>query len=75
MVAMKFLGNCLPTTIGSLPHTEARGSTQLMLRYTPHIPAWVQMPKLPKEDMLAQFIEGIPGLVWDEGTSHFIGDT
>ncbi|HCX88998.1 MAG TPA: hypothetical protein DHT43_00475, partial [Deltaproteobacteria bacterium] len=60
---MEFSGNCLPTTIGSLPHTDAREATQLMLRYTPHIPAWVQMPKLPKEDMLAQFIEGIPGLV------------
>ena len=71
---MEFSGNCLPTTIGSLPHTDAREATQLLLRYTPHIPAWVQMPKLPKEDMLAQFIEGIPGLVWNEGSPHFMNE-
>lgn len=74
VVVLGFLGNCLPTTIGSLPHTDARESTQLMLRYTPQIPAWVQMPKLPKEDMLTQFIEGIPGLVWQGGSPHFLNE-
>jgi methionine synthase II (cobalamin-independent) len=71
---MKFSGNCLPTTIGSLPHVDAKESTQLMLRYTPRIPAWVQMPKLSKEGMLVQFSEGIPGLVFKEGKLSFLNE-
>ncbi|MEW6614484.1 MAG: hypothetical protein AB1401_03285 [Thermodesulfobacteriota bacterium] len=74
VIAMEFSGNCLPTTIGSMPHTDAREATELMLRYTHHIPAWVQLPKLPKEDMLTQFTEGIPGLVWNEGSPHFLNE-
>jgi len=66
-----FLGNCLPTTIGSLPHINAREATQLMLRYTPEIPAWIQMPKLPREGMLVQFNEGLPGLVHHDGKTYF----
>lgn len=68
---MQLLGNCLPTTIGSLPHIDARESTRLMLRYTPQIPAWVQMPRLPREGMLIQFNEGMPGLVCQEGKTYF----
>lgn len=68
---MEFSANCLPTTIGSLPHLDAEESTQLMLRYTPQIPAWVQMPRLPREGMLTQFNEGMPGLVCEEGKTYF----
>ncbi|MFH2013198.1 MAG: hypothetical protein ABIJ37_10970 [Pseudomonadota bacterium] len=74
MRTREFSGNCLPTTIGSMPHKDARVATELMLLYTPEIPAWVQLPKLPKEDMLIQPTEGIPGLVWDEGSPHFLNE-
>jgi len=71
---MSFLGNCLPTTIGSLPHIDAKESTQMMLLHTPQIPAWVQMPKLPNEGMLVQFTEGIPGLVCEGGKVYFLNE-
>ncbi len=55
---------CLPATIGSVPHTDARQGTMLMLESTPEIPAWVQFPKrTPQENMMLQFTEGLPGLV------------
>ena len=58
---MAFVPQCLPTTIGSLPHADAREATELMLSYTPQIPAWVQLAKRPQEGMLVQFSEGLPG--------------
>ena len=71
---MKFHGNCLPTTIGSLPHSDAKESTHLLLRYTPQIPAWPQLPQLPNEGMLTQFNEGIPGLVSQGGRTYFFNE-
>ena len=71
---MKFTGNCLPTTIGSLPYTDAKKSTDLTLRYTPQIPAWAQLPRLPNEGMLSQFNEGMPGLVSEEGRTYFLNE-
>jgi methionine synthase II (cobalamin-independent) len=58
---MAFVPKCLSTTIGSLPHTDAKEATELMLAYTPRIPAWVQLAKRPQEGMLVQFSEGLPG--------------
>ena len=62
---------CLPTTIGSLPHTDRRKAIELVLKYTPEIPAWPQLPKLPHEDMMTQFAAGMPGFVEREGRTHF----
>ncbi len=54
--------NCLPTMIGSLPHTDARAACKLVARYLKDIPAWPQLPKRGfKENMLAQFAQGLPG--------------
>ena len=71
---------CLPTTIGSMPHRDARRATSLMLEATPQIPSWVQMPKLgADENMMVQFTGGIPGavregdrVVLDAGAEKFI---
>lgn len=55
---------CLATTIGSLPHVDARRGTRLVLDNTPEIPSWVQFPKrAAHENMMLQFTEGVPGLV------------
>jgi hypothetical protein len=54
---------CLPTTLGSLPHTDVGAGTALMFSNTPAIPAWVQFPKRsPLENMMVQYTEGLPGL-------------
>jgi len=60
----------LATTVGSLPHQNVQQATNLVLTYTPEIPAWVQFPKLG-EDMLRQFNAGLPNLV-SAGESQFI---
>lgn len=58
---MAFVPRCMATTIGSLPHADALEATRLVLRFTPQIPAWVQLSKRPQEGMLVQFTEGMPG--------------
>jgi methionine synthase II (cobalamin-independent) len=55
--------NCLPTTIGSMPHKNPRLACDLIARYLKEIPAWPQLPCLsPNEGMVEQFSEGFPGL-------------
>ena len=57
--------NCLPTMIGSLPHTDAEAACRLVTRYLKEIPVWPQLPKRSfKENMLAQFSQGLPGAVF-----------
>jgi len=58
---------CLPTVIGSMPHTDAQEACRLLLRYLPAIPAWPQLPKRSfKEKMYVQFSEGFPGIIIEE---------
>ena len=58
---------CLPTVIGSMPHTDAQEACRLLLRYLPAIPAWPQLPKRSfKENMYVQFSEGFPGIIVEE---------
>jgi len=56
--------NCLPTIIGSMPHTDAKKATALVTRYLKDIPTWPQLPKKSfLENMYVQFSEGFPGAV------------
>ncbi|MFH1077407.1 MAG: hypothetical protein V1753_11375, partial [Pseudomonadota bacterium] len=52
--------------IGSLPVRDHREATDIVSRYTPDIPLWVQLPFYKKEGLLRQFISGVPGLVMVE---------
>src|SRR4030042_2791971 len=55
---------CLPTAIGSLPQTDPGEACSVIMKYLPDIPFWPQLPKRsPKENMIAQFSEGFPGVV------------
>jgi methionine synthase II (cobalamin-independent) len=55
---------CLPTIIGSMPHTDPKQACSLVSRYLKEIPAWPQLPKRAfAENMYAQFSEGFPGVV------------
>ena len=61
---MDFKPKCLATGIGSMPHTDIQKVLGLILENMPQIPFWPQLPKLsPREAMVPQFIEGLPGLV------------
>jgi methionine synthase II (cobalamin-independent) len=55
--------NCLPTIIGSMPHTDPAAACAQVLHYLKDIPAWPQLPRRDfKENMNAQFSEGFPGI-------------
>ena len=54
---------CLPTMIGSMPHTDPDEACSLVTRYLKDIPAWPQLPKRsPMEQMCVQFSQGFPGV-------------
>jgi hypothetical protein len=57
-----FRPNCLPVLIGSLPLEDHHQAVGLVLRHTPEIPVWPQLPAHPREGMMAQFLPGLPGL-------------
>ncbi len=60
----KFEFGCLPTAIGSMPHTDPEEACSIVMKYLPDIPAWPQLPKRsPKENMCLQFGEGFPGII------------
>ncbi len=66
-----FHANCRPILIGSLPLLDHEEAMQLILKYSPEIPLWPQLPKLPKEGMIRQFLTGFPGLI-DEDKKYWI---
>jgi len=65
------IGNCLTTSIGSLPFRDVKEAIDLVSLSTPHIPAWPQLPQIPEERMIVQFTEGMPGLKREEGKVFF----
>ncbi|MFC2025086.1 methionine synthase [Chloroflexota bacterium] len=55
---------CLPTIIGSMPHTDPAEACSLVTRYLKDIPAWPQLPNRSfLENMYAQYSQGFPGIV------------
>lgn len=74
MTTSRFEGNCLPCLIGSLPLTDYVQAARLVWEYTPEIPLWVQLPKMPGESMTRQFAAAMPGLT-EEGGRAFIDAT
>lgn len=55
--------NCLPTVIGSMPHTDPEEACSLVLRFLKDIPAWPQLPRRSfLENMCAQYSQGFPGV-------------
>ena len=63
----EFEPGCLPTAIGSMPHTNPEEACSLILKYIKDIPCWPQLSRRSfLENMYAQYSEGFPGLVIDE---------
>lgn len=62
MTVTYFKPNSLPLLVGSLPMDNHLEATRLMLKYTPEIPLWVQLPLYKEEGMLYQFLPGMPGV-------------
>ena len=63
--------NCLPTVIGSMPHTDPQEACRQVTHYLKDIPAWPQLPKRSfLENMYVQFSQGFPGAVVKEGSIY-----
>jgi methionine synthase II (cobalamin-independent) len=66
--------NCLPTIIGSMPHTDPAKACALIARFLKDIPAWPQLPRRSfLENMYVQYSEGFPGVVVEN--DHIYVDT
>lgn len=64
------------TAIGSLPHNSAQAALDLIFSTPIDIPFWPQLSKVsPKEDMIIQLNENIPGLKFDEENNKLFFDT
>jgi len=62
---------CLPTLIGSMPHTDPAEACSLITCYLKDIPAWPQLPRRSfRENMYAQFSQGFPGVVFKEDSIY-----
>ena len=62
---------CLPTIIGSMPHTDPSEACSQVTHYLKDIPAWPQLPKRSSlESMYIQFSQGFPGVVVKEDSIH-----
>ena len=56
--------NCLPTIIGSMPHTDPPEACAQIVHYLRDIPAWPQLPRRSfRENMYVQYSQGFPGVV------------
>jgi len=62
---------CLPTVIGSMPHTDPSAACSQVTRYLKDIPAWPQLPgRSFLENMHVQFSQGFPGVVVGEDSIY-----
>ncbi len=50
----------MPVLVGSLPLSDHKEAIELILKETPMIPLWPQLPHNPLEHMMPQFAENIP---------------
>lgn len=67
---MPFQADSLPLLIGSLPMADHTIATRLMLKYTPEIPLWIQLPCYAEERLLAQFSACLPGIRGEGDNLH-----
>ncbi len=65
-----FQAHCHAALIGSIPLKDHEQATELILKYTPHIPLWAQLPAYPEEGMIPQFLPGMPGHATGKGTEY-----
>lgn len=63
------------TAIGSLPQKNAKAAMELIFDKFKEIPFWPQLAGVnKKEDMTVQYIQGIPGIVYDEENCKYYYD-
>jgi hypothetical protein len=55
------------TLVGSMPHTDRKKVIDLILRAIPEVPVWPQLPSFQPEQMMIQYLEGLPGIRNEQG--------
>lgn len=65
-----FAAACRPLLLGSMPGDDHFEAVETILRTTPEIPTWPQLPANPKETILQQFLPGLPGTL--DGQSQIV---
>ena len=66
-----FRASAATTLVGSMPHRDREYVIQLILRESPSIPVWPQLPFYRTEQMMVQYLEGLPGIQAKEGRVFF----
>jgi hypothetical protein len=62
------------TLIGSMPHRDRHQAINLVLREMTEIPVWPQLSVYPQEQMMAQYLEGLPCLRTEQGRTFIQTD-
>ena len=64
------------TAVGSLPHKNPEEAIDLIFNEFSEIPFWPQLSGVDKhEEMTVQYIQGIPGIVYDEKNCKYYYDS
>ena len=69
-MSANFQANALPLLIGSLPLKDHPAALELVFDHTPEIPLWIQLPAFPQEQMIPQFMPGLPGVTLKNGKTY-----
>ncbi len=73
---MAFTPKCMATGIGSFPHQDTSAACELVLNTIPEMPLWPQLSNIDfREQMEAQFSEGLPCVVLDQAKQRMHFDT
>jgi hypothetical protein len=62
------------TLIGSMPHRDRQGTIDLILRDISEVPVWPQLAAFKPEQMMVQYLEGLPGLRTQDGHTYLQTD-
>lgn len=54
-------GMAAVTLVGSMPHRDRKKAIELILQCAPEIPVWPQLSAFKAEQMMLQYLEGLPG--------------
>jgi len=50
------------TLVGSMPHKDRKKVLELVFDNVPQVPVWPQLSSFPSEQMMVQYLEGLPGI-------------
>lgn len=64
------------TAIGSLPYSSPQAAIDMIFKKFADIPFWPQLSAADRhEDMTVQYIQGIPGIIYDENKEKYLFET